>query len=56
MRRFVGRDLVAMRQRQADVVQAVQQAVAAERLDLERNSRARARRVIVQLSRSTVSR
>ena len=42
--RFVGRDLVLVRQRQADVVQAVQQAMAAERLDLERNRQARARR------------
>ena len=42
--RFVGGDLVFVLERQADVVQAVEQAVAAERLDLEGDRQARRRR------------
>ena len=41
---FVRGDLVLVLERQADVVEAVEQAVAAERFDLERESRGRGRR------------
>ena len=54
---FVGGDLVLVLERQADVVQAVEQAMAAERLDLERQQQAVVvgERLLLQIGRERVA-